>query len=436
MKVTVMGLGLNGGGLASAVYFAKRGDEVTVTDLRDETVLAPTLEQLKPYPIRYVLGEHRIEDFQNADCVIKNPAVKKDSPFLQAAARVETDITVFLRRCSNPIIAVTGSKGKSTTAGALTHILKECGKNPFLGGNITVSPLTFIEEAERNPESPVVLELSSWQLADIRDVEEATETVLLKPKAAVITNILRDHQNAYNSFEDYVDDKRFIYRHQTADDLLILPSDDYGKRFAQETAAETIFADQIDDSVTAKTLAVPGAHSRKNIAAAAFIALRFGCLPDLVKKATASFPGVPFRLENRGTFKNITFYNDTAATIPDAMLAACRSFNLPIYLITGGTDKDLDLRPFGKIPENVRHISLLYGSATEKALATTDLKNKPYAGPFRSMKEAFADAIRAANESQEPSVLLLSPGAASFELFMNEFDRGRQFNTEILTLTE
>ena len=83
MKVTVMGLGLNGGGLASAVYFAKRGDEVTVTDLRDETVLAPTLEQLKPYPIRYVLGEHRIEDFQNADCVIKNPAVKKDSPFLQ-----------------------------------------------------------------------------------------------------------------------------------------------------------------------------------------------------------------------------------------------------------------------------------------------------------------------------------------------------------------
>ena len=145
---------------------------------------------------------------------------------------------------------------------------------------------------------------------------------------------------------------------------------------------------------------------------------------------------MPFRLENRGTFKNITFYNDTAATIPDAMLAACRSFNLPIYLITGGTDKDLDLRPFGKIPENVRHISLLYGSATEKALATTDLKNKPYAGPFRSMKEAFADAIRAANESQEPSVLLLSPGAASFELFMNEFDRGRQFNTEILTFTE
>ena len=84
MKVTVMGLGLNGGGLASAVYFAKRGDEVTVTDLRDETVLAPTLEQLKPYPIRYVLGEHRIEDFQNADCVIKNPAV----PFFSAAAAI------------------------------------------------------------------------------------------------------------------------------------------------------------------------------------------------------------------------------------------------------------------------------------------------------------------------------------------------------------
>ena len=95
MKITIMGLGLNGGGLASALYFAKRGDDVTVTDLRDETILAPAMERLKEYPIRYILKEHRIEDFRDADCVIKNPAVKWDSPYLKAAKNIETDITVF-----------------------------------------------------------------------------------------------------------------------------------------------------------------------------------------------------------------------------------------------------------------------------------------------------------------------------------------------------
>lgn len=436
MKITIMGLGLNGGGLASALYFAKRGDDVTVTDLRDETILAPAMEQLKDYPIRYVLKEHRIEDFRDADCVIKNPAVKWDSPYLKAAKSIETDITVFLRQTQNPVTAVTGSKGKSTTVSALNHILAACGKNPHLGGNITVSPLTFIEEALADPDAPVILELSSWQLADIREIEKRTQSILLKPKTAVITNILHDHQNAYSSFEDYVADKAFIYRNQTENDKLIVPSDDYGRRFAAETHAQVFFSSDIDDAVLPGTLKVPGNHSRTNIRTAAQIALWYGCNPDTVRQAAAGFTGVPFRLENRGTIGNITFYNDSAATMPDAMLAACRSFSCPIYLITGGTDKNLILDPFGEIPENVRHISLLYGSATLKALETTGLKNRSYGGPFHSMKEAFADAWKAASQSAEPSVLLLSPGGSSFELFLNEFDRGRQFNAEILMMNE
>lgn len=436
MKITVMGLGLNGGGLASALYFAKRGDEVTVTDLRDETVLAPAIGQLKEYPIRYVLGQHREEDFRDADCVIKNPAVKWNSPYLKAARSVETDITVFLRQTHNPVTAVTGSKGKSTTVSALYHILKECGKNPHLGGNITVSPLTFIEEALADPDSPVILELSSWQLADIREVEKRTRSILLKPQTAVITNILHDHQNAYDSLDDYAADKAFIYRNQTEDDRLIVPSDDYGHRFAAEARSQIFYADEICDSILPETLIVPGNHSRCNIRTAAQIALWAGCDPEPVSRAAASFTGVPFRLENRGTVGPVTFYNDSAATMPDAMLAACRSFSCPIYLITGGTDKNLILEPFGQIPDNVRHISLLYGSATVKALETTALKNRPYAGPFHSMKEAFADAWEAASRSTEPVVLLLSPGGSSFELFLNEFDRGRQFNDEILILNE
>lgn len=435
MKVTVMGLGLNGGGLASALYFAKRGDDVTVTDLRDEAILAPAIEQLKDYPIHYVLGEHRNEDFQNADCVIKNPAVKWDSPFLKQARSIETDITVFLRQSRNPLIAVTGSKGKSTTVSALFHILKECGKNPHLGGNITVSPLTFIDEALTDPDSPVILELSSWQLADIHEVEKRTDSILLKPRAAVITNILHDHQNAYSCFEDYVADKALIYRNQTADDRLMVTDDAYGRRFAEEAHSRVFFVDAVDDAILPSQLKVPGSHSRDNIRTAAQLALWSDCTQEAVYRAAASFAGVPFRLENRGTVGKITFYNDSAATMPDAMLAACRSFNCPVYLITGGTDKNLILSPFDKIPENVRHISLLDGSATKKALEITELKNRCNTPPFRTMKEAFADAFQAASLAEEPSVLLLSPGAASFELFLNEFDRGRQFNNEIRLLS-
>ena len=119
LKVTVMGLGLNGGGFASALFFASRGADVTATDLRSREVLLPTIEKLSSYDIRYVLGHHDHDDFRNADVVIKNPAVNPDSEYLRQAEVVETDISLFLRLSGNPLIAVTGSKGKSTTVSAV-----------------------------------------------------------------------------------------------------------------------------------------------------------------------------------------------------------------------------------------------------------------------------------------------------------------------------
>ena len=195
-----MGLGLNGGGLACVRYFASLGAHVTATDLRSEEILAPSLEKLKDLPVRYVLGEHRMEDFEQADLVIKNPAVPADSPFLKASRQVETDLSVFLANCTNPILAVTGSKGKSTVVSALHAVLSSAGLNPRLGGNITVSPLTFLEELKGD--EPVILELSSWQLGDLKGRN------LLHPRISVITNIMNDHQNMYAAFSDYVDDKK------------------------------------------------------------------------------------------------------------------------------------------------------------------------------------------------------------------------------------
>ncbi|MDR3200153.1 MAG: UDP-N-acetylmuramoyl-L-alanine--D-glutamate ligase, partial [Spirochaetales bacterium] len=141
LKITVMGLGLNGGGLESARFFAQNGARVTVTDLRGEDILAPSLKELEGLPIRYVLGRHEEADFEDAGIVIKNPAVRPDSPYLALARRVETDMSVFLSLCRGPVLAVTGSKGKSSTASALHYGLQKSFPGSRLGGNITTSPL-------------------------------------------------------------------------------------------------------------------------------------------------------------------------------------------------------------------------------------------------------------------------------------------------------
>ena len=152
MKVTVMGLGLNGGGVASARWLARHGARVTVTDLRAADLLVESMERLAELPVRYVLGKHDEEDFTGADLVIKNPAVPPSSPFLQAArargVRIETDLSIFLSVARNPVIGVTGSKGKSTTASAIAWCLGRVDPGTILAGNITVSPLDFMDEMD------------------------------------------------------------------------------------------------------------------------------------------------------------------------------------------------------------------------------------------------------------------------------------------------
>ena len=171
--VTIMGLGLNGGGEAAVKFFLQKGAYVLVTDMKTKEQLLPTIERLSSDPsidtsrLTYRLGEHRIEDFENADCVIKNPGVKYEgNKYLAAAKAIETDLSIFLRFTDCPLIAVTGSKGKSSTVSAIYYGLKKAGFKAFLGGNITVSPLTFIDEVTQD--TPVVIEFSSWQLADLR----------------------------------------------------------------------------------------------------------------------------------------------------------------------------------------------------------------------------------------------------------------------------
>ena len=206
-KIVVMGLGLHGGGVGVARFFAKQGARVLVTDLRKKAELKESLEKLKDWPIKYVLGKHRSEDFKNQDLIIKNPAVPNQSKYCQIAQRngipIETDIGLFFELCPAPIIGVTGTKGKSTTASLIAQILKSAkgGKRPkvVLAGNIRTSVLDQLPRIKKN--SRVVLELSSWQLEGLAKHKKS-------PHLAVMTNFKPDHLNRYQNLKEYFQAKK------------------------------------------------------------------------------------------------------------------------------------------------------------------------------------------------------------------------------------
>ena len=442
LKITVMGLGLNGGGLASALFFASKGAEVTVTDLRSREILAPSIEKLKKYNIRYVLGRHDIKDFENADIVIKNPAVRKNSPFLDAAEIIETDISIFLRLCrKNRIIAVTGSKGKSTTVSAIFHTMKTVLKRTKLGGNITTSPLSFIDETMES--DPVILELSSWQLADLK------EKNLLHPEISVITNILPDHQNSYNSMDEYVEDKKLIYKGQTDKQITLCPYDDlYGKSFYSETEAEGIYFSKSvlpggikgafldregygfysDGSkkvqILDKDLSLKGEHNRLNLLTAASALYLFGIKPEIIRKTLSVFKGIPDRMEFVAEKNGIAFYNDTTATIPEAAAAAVSSFKTGVRLIAGGTDKELDFSILSSLKGKTEMIYLLEGTGTDKIIPVLEEAGIVFKGPYSSLSASFKDAFSDADAGDK---IIMSPGCTSFGMFKNEFERGEAF---------
>jgi UDP-N-acetylmuramoylalanine--D-glutamate ligase len=456
LRVTVMGLGLHGGGLASALFFARHGARVTVTDNRDNPeVFAPVLPRLEEAGIRTVLGRHEQRDFIQSDLIIKNPAVPSSSPFLQTAVehglRIETDLSVFLQLCGNPLIAVTGSKGKSTTASAIHSCLLSEHPGARLGGNITVSPLTFLDEIDSV--APVVLELSSWQLADVRGRD------LPAPLVSVVTVILPDHLDRYPNMDSYIADKKTIFLSQTADQYALFNfQDPLQKGFDKETGAQARFFSTTplppglegayllergaiireeaqeggrEISLELDPIKLPGAHNRLNLLSAALACRCFGMPVRRIAPAMRAFPGIEHRLELVAEINGVRYYNDSAATIPQATVAALESLTPPLHLIAGGTDKQLDFQPLLESIHRAERIILLRGSATEKMMALFDRHAVAYEGPFDTLGETVSHAARGAAPG---TAVLFSPGCASFELFLNEFDRGRTFKRLVAEL--
>jgi UDP-N-acetylmuramoylalanine--D-glutamate ligase len=451
MRATVMGLGVHGGGLAAAQFLVRHGARVTVTDLRPRAALRASLEQLDA-SIRVVLEGHRTADFTHADLVVKNPAVPAGSPFLQAARSagtpIETDISLFRRLYpAIPLLAVTGSKGKSTTAAALHHGLRHWHPAARLGGNITTSPLSFA--AGLTPRTPVVLELSSWQLGDLPD------PALLRPRVALLTNILPDHQDRYPSLRAYARDKLRLFAGQSDADHAILGIG--ARRWIEQplaarqwyVAEETLPPEQNGAVVAdARAWLQLGAHARQplvaeqklsghhnliNLAAAALgVAAFVGCdQAPRIAGSLAGFGGLEHRLETVAHWRGIHFVNDSAATMPHATAAALGSVPRPVTLIAGGNDKQLDFSVLAAALEPVTAVVLLAGTATAKLGATVAAGAVAVHGPFTRLDAAVRDAVAA---SPAGGTVLFSPGATSFGMFAHEFERGRAFKRVVAEL--
>jgi len=475
-----MGLGLNGGGLEAARYLATHGAQVTVTDLRDEKVLRSSIDALSDVPIRFVLGRHEISDFKSADVVVKNPAVRPDSPYLAVAKRIETDISIFLQENPARLSAVTGSKGKSSTSSALYWALSSIrNKQPlsgtpmlrgkaYLGGNITVSPLTFLDQLTKDDD--VVLELSSWQLGDLRgrtmpiqDVagKEKAQQALLKPRLAILTTILPDHLDRYGTMEAYVADKKVLYQGQDREDATIVGSDQWGTIFAMESRGRSrryqtwgteqacspqeldgwlsgphgpgmarLSDGSVAEVVPEKPL-VPGIHQKQNLLACALGLLDLGLSPEHIRETLGTFPGIEHRLEFFFEHRGIRFYNDTAATIPEAAVAAIEAFETGPILVTGGTDKNLDFRPLAEACKKVKQLILLAGTGTDKLIPLLQNEGIPYRGPYDNLDRAVLAALELA---QAGDPVVLSPGCTSFGMFLNEFDRGKKWKEAVQRL--
>ena len=457
-KVLIMGLGLHGGGLASARFFLNAGAKVVITDLKSEKELDSSIKKIRavksPFQPRYVLGRHRRSDFKNVDIVIRNPAVPDDSSYLEIARKhgipVHTDVSFFMMTlhrlnlnvkglaCAPTSIGITGTKGKSSTASLLHHVLLHCGKKALLAGNIRKSPLDFVKLKNSKFQIPnskfIILELSSWHLESLNEHK-------LSPRIAMITNILPDHLNRYKNFNEYVKAKSYIFKHQKKEDILLLNKrDEVSRKFIGKIHSRLIWY-SIDANRSLKSSPTTFLHS-DSICAVSVVCDYLRLNKKSVQKIILSFKGLEGRLELAATIKGVSYFNDTCATQPDATIFGMQKLinQRPkignLALIAGGSDKNLNYTNLAKAIKKYCNYAIIYKGANSDTASDKiieELQKINYT--LVIVKKTLADCVKtAASWTKKGDAVLFSPAASSFGKFKHEFDRGDQFKKSVNAL--
>ena len=426
-KITIMGLGLLGRGLQVTKFLTECKAKVTVTDLKNEKDLAISLKKLKGYKIKYVLGKHNLEDFENTDLVIKSAGVPLDSPFIKHARLnkipVAMDASIFAKIVSKvepkiTIIGITGTRGKSMTTALIYHILSQneanFGCKVHLGGNMRMKATLPILSILK-PKDIVVLELDSWQCQGFGDEK-------ISPHISVFTNLMSDHMNYYKgSMKKYLTDKENIFKFQNKNDILVTDKENL-KTFINKPKSKIIIANI--KNVPKITMNIFGQHNIKNISYAYSVAKELGLSDTEIIKTLKSFGGLEGRLQYIGKTKEVLVINDNNATTPEATVAGIKSvyqkYGKKFILICGGADKGLKISDFAKnIKKYCKKVVLIPGNGTErlKKLLKNYIEEK-------NMKSIISESFLTTKKND---VILFSPGFASFGLFKNEYDRNDQF---------
>jgi UDP-N-acetylmuramoylalanine--D-glutamate ligase len=432
-KITQIGLGLLGRGVRDAEFLAENGAVLTVTDLKTEAELAPSLKKLRKYKnISYALGRHHLEDFTGKDFILKAAGVPIDSPFIAEARRsgipIEMDASLFaaLAPAGVKIIGITGTRGKTTTTVLIFEILKRAfgAKKVFLGGNIRDrATLPLLEKVVSG--DYVVLELDSWQLQGFGESK-------ISPRIAVFTTFYPDHLNYYKGdIGRYFEDKANIFRFQKKGDALVVGEQAAARLLAAPPPIAPTLAKTADIPPDWK-LKIPGEHNRANAACTLAVARALSVPDSLSREVMENFKGVPGRLEYLRTVRGVKVYNDNSSTTPDATVAALRALGSKtervVVLIVGGDDKGLDMSGLiTEIPQYCSRVVLFKERGTER------IKKEIFKLEERGIRVFEEEGLpatlsRAFSVVRPGEIILYSPAFSSFgKYFKNEYDRGGRF---------
>lgn len=455
-KVTVVGLARSG--VAAARLLQAAGAHVTVADRKERSELGAVLAQLDAARVGITVGSGYETALESAELVVISPGVPYRMEALERVRRrgvkVISELELASRFISAPMLALTGTNGKSTTVTLIGKMLQESGKRAFVGGNLgtalseaAMQTLQASQQGVAGPFDFLVVEVSSFQLETVEQFH---------PWIAGLLNVTVDHQDRYESIDEYVAAKRRIFESQKPTDYALfnlddqrvaalrhgvkarvlgftrqsaLPSDVTGGAFLDGDRIMTTVTGVLQEICRRQEIKIIGDHNVENVMAATSYALLSGCSLEAIRRVLMTFPGLEHALEIVRDRRGVRFVNDSKGTNVDATLKAIESIDQPIWLIAGGRDKGGDFsRLAPAIRQRVKGL-ILIGEAT--SLIAQAMAGFPAISRATSLKEAVQAA---ADSATEGGVVLFSPACASFDMFADYQDRGRQFKALVQSL--
>ncbi len=424
----------------------KEGARVVATDIRPRSQFNGSLDKLEEHGCVLRLGEHREEDFLTADQIIISPGVPETiEPLRKAAANgveVVGELDWAWRRVDLPVVAVTGTNGKTTTTSLIGEIFKNAGKQVFVGGNIGTPLSRWLLEGEKV--DALILEVSSFQL------DTASR---FRPDVGVLLNITEDHLDRYASFAAYADSKLSLFARQSSRDIAIINGDDpLCRERSAEAPGRVLIYSRKDSAAPARVegshivveapgrerfslsieeCALKGVHNEENIMAAALAATAMDLSAEPIEKVVKGYRGLPHRVEWVGAWKGIDFYDDSKGTNVGAVVKALESFNRPVLLLLGGRDKLGSYAPIVESMKGRGKAAFAYGEAAPRI--QREIEGEIEAQSFPDLEKAFCEAVKRAAPGD---VVLLSPACSSFDQYESYARRGDHFKALVGNLND